>query len=169
MQSTLAIANQTANGVLGTAANLDTISSFDITQTTAGIALTLPVPTNVQGKVRLNVSSNSASTALFTVQGVTIPIGGEMQFYYDTAWHVSGDPSPIDVRKFSVQQALVSGSNTITHSFGLTTPFAVQVEVRDVATGQWIDHVVMPSARTANAIAVVVGGAVTNAEIIVMG
>lgn len=166
---TLAVANQAANGVLGTAANLDNISSFDVTQTTAAIALTLPTPTNVRGKARVWVSNNSASTQTFTVQGTLIPIGGEMAFYYDTAWHVTGDPTALDPKKFTVQQALVAGNNTITHNLALSTPFAVVSEIRDVTTGNVIDGNIIPGSRTTNAIVLNVGIAVTNAEITLIG
>jgi hypothetical protein len=166
---TLAVTNQAANGVLGTATNLDNISSFDVTQTTAGIALTLPTPLNVRGKTRVWVSNSIASTQTFTVQGVVIPIGGEMAFYYDTVWHVTGDPTAIDPKKFTVQQALVAGNNTITHSLGLSTPFAVVTEIRDVATGNAIDCNIIPGSRTTNTIVLNVGLPVTLAEITLVG
>lgn len=163
------VANQAAAAALCTAVQLDNISSFDVTQTTASIALTLPTPLNVRGKARVWVSNNIASTQTFTVQGTTIPIGGEMAFYFDTVWHVTGDPTAIDPKKFTVQQALVAGNNTITHNMALLTPFAVVSEIRDVATGNYIDGNIIPGSRTANAILLNVGLPVTLAEITLVG
>jgi hypothetical protein len=162
---TFAVANMATAGPLATAAQLGNASSFNVTQTTAGIAATLPVPENVRGKVRVWVSNDNTSTQTFTAQGTTIPIGGEVEFYYDTAWHAKALP----LRKFSVQQALVAGNNTITHNFGLATPFAVVSEVRDVTTGNKIDCNIIPGSRTTNTVILNVGVAITNAEITLFG
>ena len=73
---TLALANFAANGPIGTAtATVDNFSSFDVNQTTAGIALTVPAPT-ISEDGQLAFFSN-VGTAAETILGRTVePLTG---------------------------------------------------------------------------------------------
>jgi hypothetical protein len=81
--------NQTANGVLGTVADLANCSSYSVAQTAANIALTLPTPAVIANtKVRIWISNTG--TAAFTMNGFAVPPQGESaQFYDGTAWRVT--------------------------------------------------------------------------------
>jgi alpha-tubulin suppressor-like RCC1 family protein len=91
-QYTKQLANLTAAGELISAADLDMLSSFDVAQTTAGIAATIAKPNNIIGKTRIWLS-NSGSAPI-TVQGFTIAPGKEIELFHNgNAWDVTGSDS----------------------------------------------------------------------------
>jgi hypothetical protein len=86
--ATIALANFAAAGAIGlAAATVDIASSFVITQTAAGVALTLPTPTDATAGDRLTVGSDFASTQNFSVNGSLVEIGQVATFVWSgTAW-----------------------------------------------------------------------------------
>jgi hypothetical protein len=81
-----ALANQ-ANGTLGTSAAL-TVNAYSgavITQTTAGISVTLPMPTNTTAGRFFQVSNSNASTQSITVNGVSVAPNSSSIFRWDGA------------------------------------------------------------------------------------
>ncbi|HPC92131.1 MAG TPA: hypothetical protein P5317_07625 [Myxococcota bacterium] len=80
------LANFAANAAIGTAAaTVDPFSTIAIPQTTAGITLTLPNPTNAQAGRLLTVVNTG--TAAFIVAGQKVWPSGEVKFSWTgTAW-----------------------------------------------------------------------------------
>lgn len=84
--ATIALANVAAAGPLGTAAaTVDVVSSLTINQTTAGIALTIPAPTDALAGDRLTVGN--VGTAAVTVAGVPLAPNEFAEWVWSgTAW-----------------------------------------------------------------------------------
>ena len=82
------LANFAANGAIGTsAATVDIASVFSIAQTTAGVALTLPAPTNTSAGLVIVV--NNTGTVAVNVAGQPIPINTNVAFLWNgSAWNV---------------------------------------------------------------------------------
>jgi hypothetical protein len=87
----VALTDFAANAPIGTAAaTVDTYSGAVITQTTAGITLTLPNPTNNPAGRVFQVSNAAASAQAITVQGVTIAPGSSALYRWDgAAWNTT--------------------------------------------------------------------------------
>jgi len=117
--ATIALANFAASGAIGTAATtVDTASSFVITQTTAGIALTIPSPTNTTAGDRLRIGSSSASTANITVAGAVLQPGEFQDFSWSgTAW-LSNDGGRNMGAVVSVA-TIAAGNSVVTHNLSL--------------------------------------------------
>jgi hypothetical protein len=122
------VTNFAANGAIGTAAaTVDFRSGMVIPQTTAGIALTIPAPTNATAGRIFRIANTG--TAQFTAGGFAVPASGYIDLLWNgTAWV----NTPTGTNLFRVVQALVVGPNVITHNLGQS---AVMVEVRDNVTG----------------------------------
>lgn len=88
----VALPNFATNGSVGTAATtVDVASHLTLTQTTAGIALTLPAPTNAQAGRLLIVESLPASTVPVTIAGqAVLPGAGTFFVWSGTAWVALG-------------------------------------------------------------------------------
>jgi hypothetical protein len=119
--ATLPLANFATAGAIGTAATtVDIASSFVITQTTAGIALTIPNPTDANAGDRLLIGSSSTSTASVSVAGVTLVPGEFSQWLWSgLAWLFAdgGRNAGIDV-----SVAVVSAGNLlVTHNLNMPT------------------------------------------------
>jgi hypothetical protein len=162
----IALVNFAANGALGTAAaTVDLASSFTINQTTAGIALTLPAPTDATDMRVLYVQN--IGTAAVTVGGTSIPASKYMEFTWTgTAWVATADTSPA---KFYVQQALTAGNNTITHNLNLAVPKAVNVQVIEDVSGETVIPKIVGATMLANSIVLNVISAVPLANITIIG
>jgi hypothetical protein len=94
--------------------------------------------------------------------------GGERNLKVDNDGLISkGTPVANNVQKFYVQQALANGVNSITHSFNLSTPKAIQVQVYNDATGTPVAFTL--GSYTLNGVSITVVGAVTLANIIITG
>ena len=86
LNTAVAVADLPSGGAIGTAAaTVDGATTFNISQTTAGQALTLPTPTNATaGRV---VYINNVGSASFTMYGTTIGTSGSNAFIWNgTAW-----------------------------------------------------------------------------------
>lgn len=83
---TLTLTNFAANGAIGTAAaTVDAYTSINISQSSAGIALTIPAPTNTSAGRILQVSNTGTSPV--TVGPTTIGIAQTAEFVYNgAAW-----------------------------------------------------------------------------------
>jgi hypothetical protein len=95
--STLSLPNFTANGNIGTAsATVDIVSSFNIAQTTAGISLTLPTPTNlVDGQVATVVNSGTTS---FNLNGKEVMPSGLLEHVLvNGTWVSAPDQSKLKI------------------------------------------------------------------------
>lgn len=86
LYGTLALTNFAANGAIGTAAaTVDIYTSINIQQTTVGITLTIPVPTNTTAGRILQVSNTGTSPV--TVIATLIGTSQTAEFVYNgTAW-----------------------------------------------------------------------------------
>ena len=85
---TTAVADKPTGGAIGTAAaTVDVATAFDVNQTTAGQALTLPAPTNTASG-RIVYINNIGSTSI-SMYGVTIANGNSAGYTWNgTAWTV---------------------------------------------------------------------------------
>lgn len=161
----LAVADLAAGGAIGTAAaTVDRFENYRVKQTTAGQTLSLPNPTQAtDGHV---VSVLNIGTVPFTMHGAIVDVQSAEIFHWSgTAWLPIAQTTGL--QKFRVVQALAAGANVITHSLGLTTPFATEVEVRDDSNGALITARV--TVEAANAVTIDVGSAVASARITVIG
>ena len=166
---TLTIANLATGGSIGAAAGtVDNFSSFDVNQTTAGQALTLPAPT-ISEDGQLAFISN-VGTASFTIAGRTIEVGTGIGFKWDATlatWIPFSDPGG-DARFYYQQSNLVALTPlVVTHSFNLsaTNTRRVQLAVTD-ANGNAVD--VRITAFAVNSISIQSNVAVANADITVV-
>ncbi|MTK54135.1 hypothetical protein [Paludibacter sp.] len=83
-----ALSNFTTNTTLTAFTTVDAFSGAVITQTTPGISLTLPSPTNSTAGRIFQVSNNNTSTQIITVGGVIIAPGSSTLFRWDGgAWN----------------------------------------------------------------------------------
>ena len=119
--ATIALPNFTANGALGTAiTTVDIASTFVITQTTAGINLTLPNPTDATPGDRLIVINSTTSTNSIAIVGVRLSIGEQAMFTWSgTAWITNDGGRNMGT---SVLVASVPvGNSLVTHNLALPT------------------------------------------------
>jgi hypothetical protein len=91
----VALANFAANGAVGpSAATVDVTSHLSFQQTTAGVSVTLPAPTNTQAGRILIAESLPASTVPITVNGQVVqPSTGIPFIWSGTAWIPLGSSS----------------------------------------------------------------------------
>lgn len=87
-------ANYTSSGPLGTAAaTIDIHTTISIYQTTPGITLTIPQPTNLVGAK--NITINNGGTAEFLIiPGGYVPPGGSIILRWSGIWQLSGVGNP---------------------------------------------------------------------------
>ena len=130
----LTTTNFAANGSLGTAATtVDLFSTVLIPQTTAGIAVTLPSPTNTTAGRRLVVGNTG--TASITVGGTAIPSGQSIEYVWSgTAWLPLAVPTPTNFDFFrsgatasTLPDGVTDTTDGIVHNgnigIGVTTAF----------------------------------------------
>ncbi len=117
----IALPNFTANAVLGTAiTTVDIASTFVITQTTAGITLTLPTPTDTIAGDRLIVINSSTSTNGITVAGVPLAISEQAMFTWSGTEWITNDGG----RNMGTSVLVASipvGNSLVTHDLALPT------------------------------------------------
>jgi len=153
--ATLPIGNLATGGNIGTAAaTVDIASSFEVTQTTAGQAVTLPNPTDGLAGDLVRVANAPASTASFTMYGVKVPAGQYAEFFWDgSAWlyQEGGRNSGASV----LVAAIAVGNNTITHNLNMPAGSFSQVVFRAYnALGNEVVFRRVKASDTANAIVV---------------
>jgi hypothetical protein len=125
--ATLPLANFATAGAIGTAATtVDIASSFVITQTTAGIALTIPNPTNANAGDRLLIGSSSTSTATVSVAGVTLIPGEFSQWLWSGAAWLFADGGRNAGASISVA-TIPAGNLLVTHNLNMPTGTFSQV------------------------------------------
>jgi len=124
------LANQTANGVLTSAQNMEQYGVLLLPQTTAGLTMTLPaVSVAATGTVKFTEIINTGSAAI-TVAGVSIAAGGSQIYYTNgTAWVAV-------VNQSALPQVLVLNNNVtsgalggITFSLTITDPLTLTTSV----------------------------------------
>jgi hypothetical protein len=160
--ATLPLANFATSGAIGTAATtVDIASSFVITQTTPGVALTLPLPTNANSGDRLLVGSATTSTTPVNVAG-TILVPGEFASWLwgGTAWLFAdgGRNTGASIAIAGVPQ----GALLVTHNLAMPTGAFSQVIYQchnSVGTQVFLRR--NKAADTANAMAFTVVSAIT--------
>jgi hypothetical protein len=116
--ATLVIANQATGGNIGTAATtVDVCSSFNVNQTTALQALTLPSPTDASAGLIAKVTNVGAVS--FTLNGVAMPLLATTDFVWNgTAWSV--DPNiGRNAGAVVTLATMTAGNNTVTHNLNL--------------------------------------------------
>lgn len=118
--STLPLTNFAANGAIGTAAaTVDIVSSITVVQTTAGISLTLPTPTDSTAGQRLEVANHSTSTQSFILGGVNVGVGSTARFSWDgVAWLTSLSGVRNQGASISVVN-IAAGASVVTHNLAL--------------------------------------------------
>ena len=175
--SSIAIANHASNSTIGSAAStVDAATTFDVTQTTSGITLTLPPPTGgVSGHV---VYVNSlAGNASFTMYGVTIAAGNSVGFIWNgTTWVPTSSGGSgvntigtIDSQTKSADGAVISGSSLIlqtadgsnvglvstgAQTFAGTKTFSGDVLINGAGTGLSVQN----AATIGNGLTITAGG-----------
>jgi hypothetical protein len=125
--ATVPLANFATAGAIGTAATtVDIASAFVITQTTAGIALTIPNPTNANAGDRLLIGSSSTSTTSVNIAGVVLVPGEFSEWLWSgLAWlfadggRNSGAPVTVAVAP--------AGNLLVTHNLNMPTGTFSQV------------------------------------------
>ena len=151
---TLIIANLATGGPIGTAsATVDIASSFAVNQTTAGQAITLPVPTNAIAGDQIRVVG--VGTASFTVLGKTVAPGTFTDvFWTGSSYAVDADSGRNQGATITVA-ALTAGNNTITHNLSMPVGSfsSINMDVRD-ANGSNINLRRVIASDTTNAIVV---------------
>ena len=116
--ATLVFGNLAAGPIATAPLSVDIASSFNINQTAANIALTLPSPTNPLSGDRVVVQN--IGTAGFTLNGYTIKAGEFGMFVWSgAAWQVM-DGGRI-TGAVVVVAAIPAGLSTITHGLALPT------------------------------------------------
>lgn len=171
----LTTANFAANGSLGTAATtVDLFSTVLIPQTTAGIAVTLPSPTNTTAGRRL-VVGNTGTTSV-TVGGAAIPSGQSIEYVWSgTAWLPLAIPTPTNFDFFrsgatasTLPDGVTDTTDGIVHNgnigIGVTTPFT---DATTLAAALDISGAVVE--RVVNVVAPAGGGALGTAAATVDG
>jgi hypothetical protein len=116
--ATTTIANLATGGVIGTAATtVDIGSAFNINQTTAGQALTLPSPTIADAGLLVKISN--VGTASFTLNGQLMPVNATTEFLWNgTIWTV--DPNiGRNAGAVITLATMTAGNNTVTHNLAL--------------------------------------------------
>jgi hypothetical protein len=118
--ATIAQANFAANGAIGTAAaTVDIASSFVVTQTTAGISVTLPSPTDTTAGLELNYINSGASTQSITVGGLVLTPGTMASFRWDgTAW-ASLSVGLRNMGASVLVASVVAGASVVTHNLAM--------------------------------------------------
>jgi hypothetical protein len=134
----LQVGNTAVSGAIGAltaAQTVDVYSNFVLTQTTAGVAGTLPNPTNVTAGRVAFVSSSASSTAALTMYGAEISPGTGSSFQWDSAkWSVIGNGAQSNV--FTYQQGGTAGVNIFTTWAGA---YAAAAAVQNLAPTIVID------------------------------
>jgi hypothetical protein len=109
------LANIAASGPIGTAAaTVDIATNFAINQTTAGLALTLPNPTQALNGAFVIVSNSGSAS--FTLNGTIVFPGQFSSFEWDNAaWRIPAGATPPDFwRDTTAAQARPDGTNDTT-------------------------------------------------------
>lgn len=161
--ATVALPNFAANGALGTAiTTVDIASTFVITQTTAGISLTLPTPTDATAGDRLVVINSTASTTGITVAGVPLSIGEQAMFTWSgTAW-ITNDGGR-NMGTSVLVASIAVGNSLVTHNLSLPTGTFSQVVFKAYnSTGNEVTFKRNKAADTANAFGISSPVALTN-------
>jgi hypothetical protein len=116
--ATLVIANNPTGGVIGTAATtVDVASAFNINQTTAAQALTLPTPTIADAGLLVKVTN--VGTVSYTLNGVAMPINATTEFVWNGAAYVVDPNIGRNAGAVVVAPTLTAGNNTVTHNLNL--------------------------------------------------
>jgi hypothetical protein len=116
--ATTTIANLATGGSIGTAATtVDICSAFNINQTTAAQALTLPSPTIADAGLLVKISN--VGTAPFTLNGQQMPLNSTTEFLWNgTVWVV--DPNiGRNAGAVVTLATMTAGNNTVTHNLAL--------------------------------------------------
>ena len=118
------ITNKATGGAIGAAAaTVDIATNFNVNQTTALQALTIPSPTNTtttKGKI---VTVNNLGTANFSISGITVPAGsyGSAFVWNGTAWNPINAASNVAGATFSASKSSSSTSSLTTIAGNTTT------------------------------------------------
>jgi hypothetical protein len=151
--ASLAIANVAAGGNIGTAAaTVDISSSFLVSQTTAGQALTLPSPTDALAGDR--VILGNVGSASFTVSGMTIAPGNfRVLVWSGAAWLIDADKASTGT--VVTVASIPAGLSTVAHNFGLPSGSfsSVDFTARNV-TGSMVDIRRNTATDTANVVGI---------------
>lgn len=117
-----ALSNFTTNTTLTAFTTVDAFSGAVITQTTPGISLTLPSPTNSTAGRIFQVSNSNISLKSITVGGVTLAPGNSTLFRWDgSAWNTQTVSSSSLVRNnITTGTSLASATNPLTLGGGYT-------------------------------------------------
>ncbi len=116
--SSVAIGNHASNSTIGSAGStVNVATTFDVTQTTPGITLTLPTPTNTASGRLVYINSVSGN-ATFTMYGVNIAPNSSASFIWNgSAWVATSTGGTgvntvgqIDTQTKSSNGAVISGS-----------------------------------------------------------
>jgi hypothetical protein len=158
--ATTVVANLATGGVIGTAATtVDIASAFNINQTTAAQALTLPSPTIADAGLLVKISN--VGTASFTLNGQQMPLNATTEFLWNgTVWTV--DPNiGRNAGGVIVLATMTAGNNTVTHNLNLPAGSfsSVDFTARN-SVGQEVAMRRITASDTANAIVVNVVSAI---------
>lgn len=161
--ATIALTNFAASGALGTpAATVDIASSFVITQTTAGITLTLPTPTDATAGDRLTIASSTTSTTSITVAGISLVPGEFAQWQWTGSAWAFADGGRNTGAVVTVASVVV-GNNTVTHNLAMPTgSFSSLIFRAYNATGNEVTFRRVIASDTTNALVVNSSVALTN-------
>ena len=114
--ATLVFGNLAAGPIATAPLSVDIASSFNINQTTANIALTLPTPTNASAGDRVTVQN--IGTAGFTINGYPVKAGEFGEFVWSgAAWQVMDGGR--NTGAVVVAAAVPAGLSTVTHGLAL--------------------------------------------------
>lgn len=116
--ATTVLTNFATGGAIGTAlVTVDICSAFNINQTTAAQALTLPSPTITDAG--LLIKASNVGTVAFTLNGSQMPLNGTSEFLWNgTAW--TTDPNVgRNTGAVITLATMVAGNNTITHNLAM--------------------------------------------------
>jgi hypothetical protein len=175
--ATLALANFTASGAIGTAATtVDAKTMFNINQTTSNITLSLPNPTDTTAG-RIAYVNNVGTTSFFFLGTQIVPGNSRTAIWNGTAWKLTGNS---DDRGATAGNSRKTADETVTNSAvvqnddhlsfpitaGDTWLFQINGTVRNGATNNLRLRMQVPGAPTncsATASASYNGSSVTNA------
>lgn len=162
------VSDLATGGSIGSATTtVDVTSTIRLNQTTAGQSITIPSPTVTTNNRILWLANIGSASVTVSTTGSTLNASKVLQIMWNgTAW-VAGMDTDTGTLKYYVQQTLAAGNNTITHSLALAQPEAINVMIRDVATGQLVEVPVTTYAT--NSIIVNAVSAVANANITIIG
>ena len=156
--------NFTVSGALGTAANtVDKCSAFMIAQSTIGINITLPTPTD---PIPQMVIIANTGTVTLSVEGSNIKPNGMLTFFFNgLTWSIEGSNK---TKSYTTVMNLVAGANTVTHNLNLPAgTFSNYMIAARRSTGTDLSINTVPASDTANSLVINATGAIANVRIFV--